>query len=374
MNFIYKVGLFLSTLIVLSNFLPPLVLKPNRILDGNPIFFYEVLSFEYKTIFIIFVLILIIIQSIKCNFYYKFFSCLFFLSFYLYTISFISELLLEDASLFARVSFSSGFWICVFCLSMLFIDFSSTKSINFRFFIFLFISIYLFAFLKLGFLDHLSLMKEFYTQKDNFLMHVFLHIKLALGSMFTAFFIGIPFGILSHKYTFCKKIIFSSFNIFQTIPSLAIFGFLIWFLSFLTDKYPSLKNLGIEGIGFAPAFIALVIYSIFPLIYNIYIGLEKVSSSVIESGMGMGMNSFQVLTKIKFPLALPVILAGVRIVLIQNIGLVVVAGLIGGGGMGSYVFQGLGQNAVDLILLGVIPTLFFGIFCLYFYELCNRIF
>jgi osmoprotectant transport system permease protein len=116
-------------------------------------------------------------------------------------------------------------------------------------------------------------------------------------------------------------------------------------------------SLGIRGIGTAPALIALFLYSLLPVVANTVVGLGEVRRSVVEAAEGMGMTKFQRLFQVELPLALPVILTGIRIVLVQNIGLVTIAALIGGGGFGTFVFQGIGQAATDLVLLGAVPTI-----------------
>ena len=128
----------------------------------------------------------------------------------------------------------------------------------------------------------------------------------------------------------------------------------------LAAAWPLAAALGIRGIGAAPAVVALFLYSLLPIVANTVAGLRRVSHTAVEAARGMGMTSAQVLTGIELPLALPVILTGVRVVLVQNIGMVTVAALIGGGGLGTFVFQGIGQTAIDLVLLGAIPIVALG--------------
>jgi len=100
----------------------------------------------------------------------------------------------------------------------------------------------------------------------------------------------------------------------------------------------------------------LFLYSLLPIVANTVTGLRRVSPAAVDAARGMGMTPWQVLIGIELALALPVILTGIRIVLVQNIGMVAVAALIGGGGLGTFIFQGIGQTAIDLVLLGAIPT------------------
>jgi osmoprotectant transport system permease protein len=127
-------------------------------------------------------------------------------------------------------------------------------------------------------------------------------------------------------------------------------------LAALAAALPALAALGVSGIGTAPAVIALFLYSLLPIVANTVVGLARVDAAAVDAAHGMGLTDWQTLRQVELPLALPTILTGIRIVLVQNIGLVTIAALIGGGGFGAFVFQGIGQTAIDLVLLGAIPT------------------
>ena len=143
-------------------------------------------------------------------------------------------------------------------------------------------------------------------------------------------------------------------NVVQTVPSIALFGLLIAPLSALGAAMPSL---GISGIGFAPAVIALTLYALLPVVRNTLAGIAGVDAAIVESARGAGMTGAQILRRVELPLAFPIILTGIRIVVVQAIGLAVVAALVGAGGLGTFVFQGLGQYATDLVLLGALPAI-----------------
>jgi len=149
--------------------------------------------------------------------------------------------------------------------------------------------------------------------------------------------------------------VLGTLNVIQTIPAIALFGILMAPLGALAATVPLAAALGIRGIGAAPAAVALFLYSLLPIAANTVAGLKRVPQAAVEAARGMGMTNWQILTGIELVLALPVILTGIRIVLVQNIGMVTVAALIGGGGLGTFVFQGIGQTAIDLVLLGAIP-------------------
>jgi osmoprotectant transport system permease protein len=204
--------------------------------------------------------------------------------------------------------------------------------------------------------NDLSLMKEYANRAESFWREARQHLWLALGSMLAACLVGLPLGLASYRVRALRTAILNGLGIVQTIPSIALFGILIAPLGYLAANVPLAAALGIRGIGAAPAFIALFLYSLLPVVANTMAGLSQVPADVIEAARGMGLSRRQRLVQIELPLAFPVILAGIRIVLVQNLGLATIAALIGGGGLGTFVFQGIGQTAIDLVLLGAIPT------------------
>jgi osmoprotectant transport system permease protein len=129
----------------------------------------------------------------------------------------------------------------------------------------------------------------------------------------------------------------------------------------MSKAYPWLSKMGINGIGIAPAVIALVMYSLLPVVRGIVTGLNQIPSQTLDAAIGLGMKNNQLLIHVKIPLALPVILSGIRVMCVQTIGLAMVAALIGAGGFGAIMFRGLANSALDLTLLGVIPVVVIAI-------------
>jgi osmoprotectant transport system permease protein len=212
------------------------------------------------------------------------------------------------------------------------------------------------AALASGYFDHLSIMREYAVNASRFAREARQHVLLAVGSLVAAVLFGLPLGVLCHRLPRIRAAILEVLSLIQTIPSIALFGILMVPLGALAAREPWAGQLGISGIGAAPAVIALFLYSLLPVVVNTVAGLARVSPATVDAARGMGLTNWQILIDIEFILALPVILTGIRIVLVQNIGLVTIAALIGGGGFGTFVFQGLGQTAIDLVLLGAIPT------------------
>jgi osmoprotectant transport system permease protein len=208
-----------------------------------------------------------------------------------------------------------------------------------------------------GTLDALSIVREYATRRQLFAEALLRHIALVAGSVGPAIAIGFPLGVAAARSPPLQGPLFAVLNLLQTIPSIALFGLLIFPLAALATAVPQLAALGVGGIGVAPAIVALVLYALLPIVRNTSAGLTGVDPAVIESARGMGLTRGQMFRQVELPLALPVLLAGLRIVTVQSIGLAVVAALIGAGGLGTFVFEGLGQYAVDLVLLGALPAI-----------------
>jgi len=189
------------------------------------------------------------------------------------------------------------------------------------------------------------------SSRKNFLSYVWVkryellrlikeHLYLVIMSMIAALLIGIPLGIIATRLKFLRAPLFSVINILQTIPSLALLGFMI----------------PLFGIGTFPAIVALFSYALLPLVRNTYTGIRGVNASVIESAKGLGLTNFQILTKVELPLALPTIMAGFRTSTVIVIGTATLAALIGAGGLGDPIFRGIASVNNYLILLGALPA------------------
>ncbi|EPT7034397.1 ABC transporter permease [Cronobacter malonaticus] len=207
-----------------------------------------------------------------------------------------------------------------------------------------------------GHFDALSLLKEYANRQTVFDDATARHLTLLFGTLAPAVVIGLPLGILCHRRPRWQPGLFAALNIIQTVPSVALFGLLMAPLAGLAQTFPSLGALGISGTGLAPALIALTLYALLPLVRGVVAGLGQVPDAVRESARGVGMSAWQRFWHVDVPLALPVWLRSLRVVAVQTVGMAVVAALIGAGGFGALVFQGLLSSALDLVLLGVIPV------------------
>lgn len=169
------------------------------------------------------------------------------------------------------------------------------------------------------------------------------HLLLVGIAIGIATLVGIPLGILITRKTNLRQPILGIANILQTIPSLALFGLLI--------PVPI-----IGGIGIIPAIVALTLYSLLPIIRNTYTGIIGIDPAIREAGRGMGMTDQQLLFQVEIPLALGVILAGVRVATVIAIGIATIAAAIGAGGLGVFIFRGIAVVNNQLILAGAIPA------------------
>lgn len=266
--------------------------------------------------------------------------------------------LTPQGNTFARVSPGSGFWLLVFAFILLLADTLTRLQLSpvARVAVLALAGVAVGLLLYSGGWDSLSILKEYANRADSFWSEARRHVALALGSLAAAVVVGIPLGVLCHRVRAIREPVLNTLNIIQTVPSIALFGILIAPLGWIALNVPGAAAIGIRGIGVAPAFVALFLYSLLPMVANTVVGLAGVPEAANDAARGMGMTDRQRLFSIEFPLAFPVILTGIRIVLVQNIGLATVAALIGGGGFGVFVFQGIGQTAMDLVLLGAIPT------------------
>lgn len=257
-----------------------------------------------------------------------------------------------------RTSLGGGFWLMSGMSILIAIDSLSRAVVNpiWRSMANVLLILPVVILLATGQLDQLSLLKEYVNRQDVFNDALWQHLQILFATLVPAVFLGIPLGLICFRSPRFQGVIFSILNIIQTIPSIALFGLLIAPLAGLAAAIPWLAEHGVSGIGLAPAIVALVLYALLPLVRNVVAGLEVVPSSVVESARGMGMTRSQLFFRVQIPIAMPLILSGVRIIAVQTVGLAVVAALIGAGGLGAIVFQGLLSSALDLVLLGVIPV------------------
>ncbi|HEX2114607.1 MAG TPA: ABC transporter permease [Alphaproteobacteria bacterium] len=271
--------------------------------------------------------------------------------------------LAEAAPPAARTSLGAGFWTLFICTALALIE--AVRRLGLRPASGVLIGAAVVAVVALlgaaGALDQLSIVKEYASRREVFADAVTRHLVIVLAALVPTVVLGVPLGILAHRRKSVAASAFPVLNVVQTIPSIALFALLIAPLSGLTALFPGLAALGISGIGLAPAVIALIFYSLLPVVRNTAEGLAGVSAAAIEAARAMGMTQQQVFWRVELPLALPVFLSGLRITTVQAIGLTAVAALIGAGGLGAIMFQGVFANALDLTMLGAVPVILLAV-------------
>ncbi|EFE10213.1 ABC transporter, permease protein [Citrobacter youngae ATCC 29220] len=258
----------------------------------------------------------------------------------------------------ARTSLGSGFWLGLGLMLLAASDAIRriTRQALWRWVLHAQLFLMPIVLLLSGTFNDLSLLKEYANRQDVFNDALAQHLTILLGTVIPALLIGVPLGVWCSFSGARQGPVFAVLNIIQTIPSVALFGLLIAPLAGLVKYFPWLGSLGVAGTGLTPALIALVLYALLPLVRGVVAGLNQVPRDVLESARAMGMSARQRFISVQFPLALPVFLRSLRVVMVQTVGMAVIAALIGAGGFGALVFQGLLSSAVDLVLLGVIPV------------------
>ncbi len=189
----------------------------------------------------------------------------------------------------------------------------------------------------------MSVLYLFIRMRGEILERTLEHLWLVGAAMFFALLIGIPLGIALVGRQHLRRWVLGTANVVQTIPSLALFGFLI-----------PVPVLG--GIGATTAIVALTLYALLPILRNTYTGISSVDPAVIEAARAMGMTRGQTLWQVQLPLSMGVLMAGVRVATVVTIGVATIAAAIGAGGLGVFIFRGVSMASNAVILAGAVPA------------------
>ena len=206
-----------------------------------------------------------------------------------------------------------------------------------------------------GVADELSIMKEYANRRDEFGAALLRHLQIVATAMLPSVLIGLPLAWACSRSGSLRGWMLTLLNIIQTIPSIALFGLFMLPLAWAATRFPGLAEAGIRGVGLAPAVLALVLYSLLPIVRSGLAGLAQVPAAAKTAAQAMGMSAWQIFYRIEVPLALPVLLPGLRTAVVQSIGLAAVTALVGAGGLGALMFDGLFSAANELVLLAVLP-------------------
>jgi osmoprotectant transport system permease protein len=205
----------------------------------------------------------------------------------------------------------------------------------------------------------MNLWEFFTTHREEILTAIRQHLLLVGLSMAIAIAIAVPTGILIVARPRLRSLALALANVFQTIPSLALFGFLI-----------PLPFLG--GIGTRTAVVALVLYALLPILRNTYVGLAGIDPAILEAAEAMGMTESQLMLRVRLPLATGFILAGIRTATVITIGIATIAAAIGAGGLGTFIFRGVAMVSNTVILAGAIPAAALALLADYLLGLLER--
>lgn len=178
------------------------------------------------------------------------------------------------------------------------------------------------------------------------LMKIGEHLFVSMSALALGVIVAVPLGILLTNMKKVSQLFISICSILQTIPSLALLAIMV----------------PLFGIGYIPAIIALFVYSLLPILRNTYLGMEKVDKGLIDAAKGMGMTRYQVIRKVQYPLALPVIMSGIRLSAVYVVGWATIAAYIGAGGLGDFIFAGLNNFDFSFIFAGTIPVTLLALF------------
>lgn len=354
-----KLGVVIAALLAYGGFLAPFAnFRANRIVPGEARSILDALPSGLGAALIVFIAIALVLVVLKTPTIFRLVLGLVALCVLAVLIGLSASHLTPPENTYARVSPASGFWLLSFAFALVAADALARLKLSplARVALLAAVAAAVAALLMSGAWDGLSILKEYGSRAETFWLEASRHVVLALGSLAAATLVGLPLGILCHRVEALRAGVLNVLNIIQTIPSIALFGLLIAPLGWIALNVPGAAAIGIRGIGVAPAFVALFLYSLLPVVANTVVGLAGVPRDANDAARGIGMTDRQRLFGVELPLAFPVILTGIRIVLVQNIGLATIAALIGGGGFGVFVFQGIGQTAMDLVLLGAVPT------------------
>ncbi len=209
--------------------------------------------------------------------------------------------------------------------------------------------------LAAGQLSELAVVREYQNNADTFAAQLRLHLAYVAGAVAIGLVTGVALGLLAVRRRALEPAVFGTLNVLQVFPTLAFIGLMNPVLSGLSERSELLADLGVHGVGWAPVIVVLSAYAVYPIARNTYTSIASLDGAVLDAARGMGMGRMRMFGEVELPLALPVIVAGLRVALVQTTAGAIVAGLVGGGGLGTFVFLGASETANDLILLGVIP-------------------
>ena len=208
-----------------------------------------------------------------------------------------------------------------------------------------------------GQLSELGIMKEYANSKQKFWNAFRLHVQMSFKVVLWSLILGIPLGWISYKNETVGKVISVILSAVEAIPTMALIALMMFPLAYLNNNFAWARAMGISGIGKTPVFVALLLYVLFRIVNSVYGAFKLVNQEYIENARGLGMTTMQIFTKVELPIALPVIISGIRVAIIASISLTSIGAYMGYGGLGIFVVNGMPVFSIDMVLLGTIPIM-----------------
>lgn len=279
-----------------------------------------------------------------------------FLAFFVFYVASRGEALPFEYTSSSRMSFNIGFVFMVIALYGIILNCGKQLKNPWMKFINCSLGwILIFAMIPMGLLDNYSVMKEYEANSSTFMTCFYEHLSMCMKAIVASIIIGVPTGYWCYRRRIADKVIILIISIFETMPMLALFALIRIPCAALADTFPFLANFGVGSHGISVSVIALTLYALYLIIINSRAGFAIVDKEYLETASAIGMPARKAFFKIQFPLALPVILGGIRLAVINTFTAAALAAYFGGGGFGRYINIGINGSALDAQLLGVIP-------------------
>ncbi|MCX8007295.1 MAG: ABC transporter permease [Coriobacteriia bacterium] len=211
------------------------------------------------------------------------------------------------------------------------------------------------AVLASGAVSGIGIAREYANNADAFVRQLAVHLGYVGASVAVGLVFGIALGLTAARRPSAEPLVFGVLNVLQVVPTLAFIGLLYPVLTGLSRSVELFAALGVRGVGWAPVVVVLSAYAVYPIARNTHAALASIDPATVDAATGIGMGALRRFAMVEAPLATPVVLAGLRVALVQSTAGAIIAGLVGGGGLGTFVFLGASETASDLMLLGVVP-------------------
>lgn len=333
-----------------------IVVRPNRIENGYDIDLMNAIKGD--SLLMALLLLMIVLISLSYRLYYSkkinklmlmfmylgIFGMCFFLN------GKIASSVLVSVGASGRASLGIGAWSIIASVILLMWQFTNGQGYYKLWILIGSVSIVL-GLYSLEWLIDISLVRELSQKSDRIVGEIVRHMQLTFAAVISGMCLSLIMSYGAYRNPRIERMVAGIASFAQVVPTLSLLGLLMIPLVYLSTQYPLLRQLGISGIGFFPAYIVLTLYTLLPIINNTLAGFNSIPEHVIEAATGMGMSHRQVLWRIQLPMAFPSIFIGFRIALVQTVGNCTLAGLVGGGGIGTILFLGLAQSAPDLVLV-----------------------